>query len=202
MAVIGTACGSSCAEEPTASCKAALLVIDVQRIWLHGDLRTIDGVWIVTRIGDLLPRVRAAGIPVVYIQDVSRNALERMLGFPESIAPLAGDAVSQKTVGNAFSETTLDQLLRGLGVSHLLISGLASRSCVDGTVQGARALGYEITIIADAHTGGDGGAQARRMKEIWVREGLDVARGEDIALDALCGARPGAGSPDSSATDG
>ena len=43
-------------------------------------------------------------------------------------------------------------LLAGLGVEHLIVCGYATEFCVDTTIRQAAALGYAITLAADAHT--------------------------------------------------
>ena len=174
-------------EVQTPSCTTALLIIDVQRIWMFGDLRTTDGIWITDAVVNVLERVRPAGIPVIYVQDVSRStAGERLLGFPDAITPKEGDRISTKTFGNAFAGTTLKALLDGLGVTRLLICGLASQSCVRATVAGARSLGYEIIVLANAHASGDGGIQAAQMNEAWARQGISVVPIADLDFASLC----------------
>ncbi|MGD9675419.1 MAG: isochorismatase family protein [Candidatus Bipolaricaulia bacterium] len=174
-------------EVQTPSCTTALLIIDVQRIWMSGDLRTTDGVWITDAVVNVLKRVRPAGIPVIYVQDVSRStAGERLLGFPDAITPRQGDRISTKTFGNAFAGTTLKALLDDLGVTRLLICGLASQSCVSATVAGARSLGYEVVILANAHASGDGGVEAERMNRLWAQQGMIVVSIADLDVASLC----------------
>ncbi len=174
-------------EVQTPSCTTALLIIDVQRIWMFGDLRTTDGVWITDAVVNVLERARPAGIPVIYVQDVSRStAGERLLGFPDAITPKEGDRISTKTFGNAFAGTTLKALLDGLGVTRLLICGLASQSCVSATVAGARSLGYEVVILANAHASGDGGVEAERMNRLWAQQGMIVVSIADLDVASLC----------------
>ncbi|MDD4903853.1 MAG: cysteine hydrolase [Candidatus Bipolaricaulis sp.] len=171
----------------TPSCTTALLIIDVQRIWMVGDLRTTDGVWITDAVMNVLERTRPAGIHVIYVQDVSRStAGERLLGFPDAIAPQSGDHVSSKTQGNAFAGTTLQALLESLGVRRLLICGLASQSCVSATVAGARSRGYDVVILANAHASGDGGIQAAQMNSFWANQGMTVVTIADLDVASLC----------------
>ncbi|CAJ0993424.1 hypothetical protein SODG_002081 [Sodalis praecaptivus] len=57
-----------------------------------------------------------------------------------------------KTTANAFLNTSLRDVLLAAGVKHLLITGYASEFCVDTTVRAAAALGYDVTLVSDAHT--------------------------------------------------
>jgi nicotinamidase-related amidase len=58
----------------------------------------------------------------------------------------------RKTTPDSFLRTNLDKLLRTLEVSRLIVCGYATEGCVDTTIRRAAALGYEVTIAADAHT--------------------------------------------------
>jgi len=157
VAMVAVLSLSLLAQVQTASCTTALLIIDVQNIWLRGAMQTIDDVHIVDKIELLLGLTRGTGIHIVFVADVSRRGQvsEWSLGMPSRIAPLDGELLNEKTVGDGFRETTLDEELTALGVTRLLISGLASHSCVKDTVDGARRNGYEVVIIADGHTGAD-----------------------------------------------
>ncbi len=54
-----------------------------------------------------------------------------------------------------FHETGLQALLRRQDVSHLVIGGCQTQYCIDTTVRRAVSLGYDVTLIGDAHTTGD-----------------------------------------------
>ena len=104
-----------------------------------------------------------------------------------AIAPLDGDYVSEKLYGNAFLGTDLHDLLQSLGVSSILISGLASHSCVSATVNGARLFGYEVVILEDGHSGGQNGDMAERQNTIWsMRMGLAVIASSDLDWTRQC----------------
>ena len=172
----------------TASCTTALLVIDVQHIWLRGLLFTVDNVYIRDKVAELLPLARGAGIPVVYIVDVRKrgSVSEAMLGMPSVIAPQEGDHVSEKTLGNAFSYTDLHDVLQDLGITRVLISGLASQSCVSATVAGAQIKGYEVVILEDGHSGGQNGKMAEQQNRIWASQGLDVINSKELDWIGQC----------------
>lgn len=186
MLVIGVLSQLATAEQ-TPSCTVALLVIDVQNIWLRGPLFTTDHVYITDKIATILPLARGASLPVIYIKDVSRSQFpESLLSMPHAITPIEGDYVSEKQWGNAFLDTGLDALLQELGVDRLLISGLASNSCVEATVDGALLLDYEVIILADAHTGGQSGVVAERMNQAWLADGLLVVTSTELDWQDIC----------------
>ena len=54
--------------------------------------------------------------------------------------------------GGEVPRTELDDLLHSWSIDHVVICGYASECCVDTTVRRAAALGYGVTVAADAHT--------------------------------------------------
>lgn len=81
------------------------------------------------------------------------------------LRPFDGDARVYKTTPDAFLRTGLADALSQVGASHLVVCGYASEFCVDTTLRRAAALGYPVTLAADAHTTQDkahaAGAQIR-----------------------------------------
>ena len=101
----------------------ALVVIDVQSGLI--DLGAYQADDLLARIGGLLERARAAGIPVIYVQHSGGSP--RHLLHPEkpgwaihpAIAPHEGEPVVHKTTPNSFKKTNFKQILseRGTFVS-------------------------------------------------------------------------------------
>jgi nicotinamidase-related amidase len=67
----------------------------------------------------------------------------------DELAPQAGDHVVKKHTSGAFFQTPLDRLLRNLGVTTLVTTGVATNFCVDTTVREAVAYGYEVILVSD-----------------------------------------------------
>jgi nicotinamidase/pyrazinamidase len=72
---------------------------------------------------------------------------------------------------SAFSGTTLAEDLRRRGVRRLFVGGLATDYCVLRTVADARALGFEVILLADAIravdvNAGDGERATAEMKRL------------------------------------
>ena len=116
----------------------ALLIIDVQQALCTGDEAAFDIQAITQRINTLSDRARAAGMPVVLVQhDEPEGPLQR--GAPgwqlyEHLATSPQDLRVQKKVCNAFEGTDLQAQLQARGVNRLVVCGLQSDHCVDGTV--------------------------------------------------------------------
>jgi nicotinamidase/pyrazinamidase len=59
--------------------------------------------------------------------------------------------------------TILDDMLVGMGVTHLVVAGLATDYCVKATVIDARAHGYEVTVVSEACRGVNPGTTAEAI---------------------------------------
>lgn len=130
----------------------ALTVIDVQN-GVVADAHDRDRV--VATIAGLVDRARAAGTPVVWVQHSSPEGLprdsEQWQIVPE-LAVGAGEPVVHKNYGDSFEDTDLDEVLEGLGVGHVLVTGAQTDACVRSTLHGAFTRGYDTTLVSDAHT--------------------------------------------------
>jgi nicotinamidase-related amidase len=166
------------------------MVIDVQNLWLEErDWRTISGVHIVDAVGEVLRLGREASLPILYIQDTSVSATYAgpdRLAFPDRIAPLPGEPVFEKQDKNAFTNETLQPTLEALEIRRLIVCGMASDSCVAATVVGALELGFDVMIVADAHSSGLGGRKAGFMNTIWAGWGISLPMTADLNLTSCC----------------
>ena len=172
------------------ACDTALMVIDVQNLWLEDrDWRTIGDVHIVDAVAEVLRRGREVSLPILYIQDTSASATcagTNRLAFPDLIAPLPEELVFEKQERNAFTNESLRPALEALGISRLIVCGMASDGCVAATVSAARELDFEVIIVADAHSSGVGGRKARFMNTIWAGWGIPLPMTADIDFASYC----------------
>ncbi|PUA18751.1 cysteine hydrolase family protein [Glaciimonas sp. PCH181] len=149
---------------------SALLVIDVQEGLFRPEPRPALADAIVMRINDLTSRAREHDIPVCFVQHET-NSGELEFGsaawaLVKQLKVEATDNLVRKTTGDAFLRTSLSALLETLSVSHLFVCGYATEFCVDTTVRRAAALGYDVTLVADAHTTHDKAhASAAQIRE-------------------------------------
>ena len=68
-----------------------------------------------------------------------------------SISPLPGEPVIRKKASDSFFETRLAELTEAAEINHLIIVGGMTEYCVDTTCRRAVTLGYDVTLVADAH---------------------------------------------------
>ncbi len=134
--------------------KTALLVIDVQRGLFALNPPPYEANAVVDRINRLAARARRAGAPVVFIQHERATLAFQSEGWQlvETLAVEAGDILIRKTTPDSFLRTELGETLADLGIERVVVCGFASEFCVDTTTRRAAALGYEVTLAADAHT--------------------------------------------------
>lgn len=69
--------------------------------------------------------------------------------IPE-LAPRADELVLPKSSSSPFSSTTLDYLLRNMGIRTLVVIGLLTDQCIDHTVKDAADRGYRVVCLTDA----------------------------------------------------
>ncbi len=175
-------------EVQTPSCRTALVIIDVQSAWLGPDALTIDGVLVQEKTAGIASIARANGIPIVFVKDIAYRYrfTDQQLEIAPPLAILEGERLVEKMHPNGFADTPLAELLRSMGVTTLLIAGYASHGCVSATVAGALENGFEVIIIADGHSGGDGDFWAKKQNRIWAQSGLQVILCAEIDFAALC----------------
>jgi len=85
----------------------------------------------------------------------------------ESVSPLAGELVVNKTAADPLGCTAIDQSLRNLRVTTVVVAGLTTDVCVSSAARGCADRGYRTIIAEDACT-----TISARMHE----DSLDVFR--------------------------
>ena len=128
-----------------------LLVVDVQ-------VGVMEGAWdaarIVANVARAVERARAQGVPVLWVQhggDELATGSPAWRWVPE-LVPAEGEAVIPKRFHSSFEETTLQNELASLGATHVVLAGAATNWCIRATAYGALDRGYDLTLVADAHT--------------------------------------------------
>lgn len=68
----------------------------------------------------------------------------------EELKPQIGDIVIEKKRYSGFGGTNLDQILKNSNIKYLVITGIATNSCVESTLRDAYDLDYWPILVADA----------------------------------------------------
>lgn len=134
--------------------RAVLMVVDVQ-VGVVADAWERDRV--VGNVARAVARARLAGAPVVWVQHSDRElpygSAEWQL-VPE-LVPTEDEPIVHKQFNSSFEQTNLEDELAGLGATHIVLAGTATNWCVRATAYGALDRGYDLTLLADAHTTDD-----------------------------------------------
>ncbi|MCS5693459.1 cysteine hydrolase [Cyanobium sp. FGCU-6] len=147
-----------------------------------------------------LAEARRAGAEVIHtvIANLTADGRDRSLdykrcgmGFPpgsaearviEELDPLPDELVLPKSSSSPFSSTTLDYLLRNIGIEVLVVAGILTDQCIDHTVKDAADRGYRVVCLHDACMAESlerheaalacfrGYAEQRRVQEVIWRE--------------------------------
>lgn len=144
--------------------KAAILIIDALNSFdfTGGDALAEAAQGIVGPIESLREQARAADVPVIYVNDHGgrwrAERSELVDGFlsgkggtiAAALKPGAEDYFVIKPESSGFYATTLPALLPRLGVTRLVITGLAADICVLFTAADAHMREYDIWVPGDA----------------------------------------------------
>jgi len=134
----------------------ALLVVDVQVGIIEG-FRAYRGREVLDQINKLLAKARATSTPIIYIQhdgEAGHPLEPGSSGWPihRDIEPREDELIVHKRASDSFFETTLQQELERRSIKHLVVTGCMTEYCVDTTSRRAVSMGYDVTLVSDAHT--------------------------------------------------
>ncbi|TDQ01562.1 isochorismatase family protein [Labedaea rhizosphaerae] len=129
----------------------ALLVVDVQDQIVDGAYQRDE---VVGNVAALVAKARRGGVPVVWVQHSGDELPPGSPGweFVAELTALDGEPLVHKRYPDAFEETTLEEVLAGLEVGHLVVAGASTDQCIRSTLHGAIVRGYDATLVSDAHT--------------------------------------------------
>jgi nicotinamidase-related amidase len=173
--------------------KTALIVIDLQK-----GIVTMPTVHptseVVKQASQLASAFRRYGLPVVLV-NVDAGApgrtdqAPRMREFPAGWTDLVPElnqqpedhTVTKRTWG-AFTRTGLDEHLKKLGVTQVVIAGVATSVGVESTARQAHEHGFHVTLPVDAMTDMNPDAHLNSVTRIFPRIGETGTTQEIIAL--------------------
>jgi nicotinamidase-related amidase len=173
--------------------KTALIVIDLQKgVIAHPCVHPITG--IVQNAAALASAFRHLGLPVVLVNvaGTAPGRTEQALSqgprpadwaelVPELRRQPQDHGVTKRTWG-AFTNTDLEDYLKGRGVTQVVIAGIATSIGVESTARHAYELGFNVTLAVDAMTDRNAGAHANSVTYIFPRLGETGTTQEIIGL--------------------
>jgi gluconolactonase len=153
---------------------------------------------VVANVKALAERCRPAGVPVIHVwYIVEPGAVGLKLNAPlfegvkddnglvrgtwgaapaDGLEPQEGDHVVEKMRMNAFYDTRLDILLRGLGVETLVITGAWTNMSIEHTARHAADAGYRAVVASDGTS---------TVSDEWQHAALNYAM-TNVAAVATC----------------
>ena len=104
------------------------------------------------------------------------DALVSPVGSPghaivDVLCPREGELVINKTSRSAFNSTAIDQVLRNLDVTGLVVAGVTTSSCVETTARDAADRGFMTAIVEDACAELDEPSHVATLRQFVVRWG-------------------------------
>lgn len=130
--------------------KEALIICDVQNYSI--DYPHIASV--MNNINHLIDQARIKNIPIIIIKNLSfldEYGIEAS-EIHESLKVSLSDYYIAHNVPNAFTETSLVNVLQKLDVKTLYFTGVGSSSTISQTAREALDKHFEVVLITDAHT--------------------------------------------------
>ena len=177
---------------------SALLIVDVQNDFLPGgSLAVPDGDAVIGPLNHAIAAFRARGRPVIATRDwhppdhcsftdqggpwpphcVQHSAGARFaaaLALPDDALVVSKAERPDQDAYSGFQGTDLAGRLRALGVTKLVVGGLATDYCVLNTVRDALEAGFEVYVLEDAIRAvdvepGDGARAVETMRAAGAR---------------------------------
>jgi nicotinamidase-related amidase len=173
--------------------KTALVVIDLQK-----GIVALPSVHpmaeIVQRAASLATAFRRHGLPVLLVNVAGgapgRTQASRPLGTPPpdwtelvpELQPQPDDHRVTKLTWGAFHGTSLDKYLRDLGVTQIVLAGVATSIGVESTARSAYEHGYNVVLAIDAMTDLDAEAHRNSIERIFPKLGETATTAEVLEM--------------------
>ena len=178
--------------------KTALVVIDLQKGIVNlPTAHPIEGV--VAKASTLAGAFRSHGLPVVLVTvagvppgrtEQASRVREFSAGWADIVPELnqhSSDHTVVKRTSGAFTNTGLDEHLRNLGVTQIVIAGVATSIGVEATARHARDLGFNVTLATDAMTDMSADAHSHSIMQIFPKLGETGTAAQIMSLlDLTC----------------
>ena len=179
----------------------ALLLIDVinDMEWPGGDRLFEHALPMADRLAALKRRAKAAGVPVVYVndnfgkwqsdrQELLAHCLEddvRGRPFVEQLVPDEDDYFVMKPKHSGFYSTTLETLLAYLQARTLILTGIAGNNCVLFTASDAFMRDFHLIVPADCSVSIDAEDNRHALHQIRDVLHADITPSTELDLERL-----------------
>jgi nicotinamidase-related amidase len=133
----------------------ALLVIDIQQGLFNRPTHIYKERQFLSNVQSLIEAARQQDGLVVFVQHSNDSLLCKdtpAWQLHPSLQPLPEDLHIYKQHGSSFEKTGLGAELTNRGIQAVVICGLVTHGCVKAGCFDALKLGYQTTLISDAHS--------------------------------------------------
>jgi nicotinamidase-related amidase len=181
----------------------ALVLIDVINHFEFQDGKTIlrHALTIAPPLARLKKKAREAGVPTIYVNDNFgqwRSDMSKLLRyclrpeaagrvFVEQLRPDDADYFVLKPMHSAFYQTPLDLLLRELGASSVILSGLATNSCILCTAHDANMRNLNIIVPRDCCTARTAQEHKQALEHVGAMADAKVLLSSSLRLETFHG---------------
>lgn len=174
--------------------KPALIVVDLQKGLLNAPTKPYPMSDVIEQAGRLAKAFRANELPVVLVNvegappgrsEYGHSSGTRPPGWADLVDGLdaqPSDIRVTKNRWNAFHDTGLSQTLESLGVTQVILAGVATSVGVEGTARGALDHGYHVVLAIDAMTDIDADAHLNSVERIFPKMGETGTVSQILAL--------------------
>jgi nicotinamidase-related amidase len=173
--------------------KTALILIDLQKGIVS--LPTVHPIReIVEHSTALAEAFRRKGLPVVLVNVAGRptgrteqafNLSQLPAGWTDLVPELnqqPEDHLVTKHTAGAFTATGLEEYLKNLGITQVVIAGVATSGGVESTARQAYEFGFNVTLAIDAMTDTNADAHNHSITRLFPRLGETGTTEEILAL--------------------
>jgi len=140
-------------EQTKAQIKPALIIIDIQNVYLPMVPEREKEV-AMYYINGLIDLFRSNGYPIIRVYHYDNESGPKpgteLFEYPTSVLIKDQDAKVIKTYGDGFNKTDLDKIIKEKGSNTLFLCGLSSVGCVLATWIGAQNHDYKAFMVKDA----------------------------------------------------
>lgn len=179
----------------------ALLLIDVINDFEfpRGDELFVQAMPIAQCIADLKRTARAAGVPVIYVNDnfgrwqsnftdlVKRCTDKDVRGRPfvEKLIPEGDDYFVLKPKHSGFYQTPLELLLKHLGAERVILTGVSTNSCILFTAADAYMRDLELMVPEDCVAACNGHEHRFAMEQMKCMLKADTTPSSALPVEKL-----------------
>ena len=178
MIVSGKSFSQDQKDQTKAQIKPALLIIDIQNVYLSMVPEREKEV-AMTYINGLIELFRSNGYPIIRIYHLDKEYGPKpdteQFEFPTSVLIKDEDAKVIKTYGDGFNKTDLDKIIKEKGSNTLFLCGLSAVGCVLATWIGAQDHDYKAFMVKNAIMSHDSG-YTNNVEDMFDAVGYEIVQ--------------------------